>query len=57
MSDDEYVRRADLHRPDDRDALAAEAQRLRDQGLTCEDVAHCLRLSAEAGRALLEEAA
>lgn len=46
VSDDEYIRRAQKHKPDV-DGLKAEALRLLASGLSVQDVAQALRLAPD----------
>ena len=53
----ELRRRAELHKPNDPAALAAEARRMANQGLSDRDVAAALRLPVDFVQAALRGAA
>lgn len=56
QSDAEYRVQADAHRPAHGEGLASAARELARSGLTSQDIAAALRISAEAVSRLLEAA-
>lgn len=56
MVADIYGRRAEQHRPVDKDAMRVAVVELRQRGLTAGDISSALRISVEAVHELLREA-